>query len=398
MWQSYVLAIIYLLTMKIGISGNLWVIFSVIRNARPRKRNWSKLPSDRLRSYIFILAIIDLIVVCSLIQRIFYLCNKQQTFEIWNCRGLYLMEQISKLASMFCLGCISIGRYITIRKPFSNQVRKHFYQSIPIITLLLYFFILIPLLLTVEAVDVTADKSDCRISNDSIWSRLTSLFVGTCFIMLLMFLSVNYGEIVRHVRRKFVRRKARESANDSIRQRPVAEPLYMREMTSSIVRVAAFHMICWLPFCFIMVVPTKTSSILLVSIRTINQLEEIWTLWIVIIANWLTYLNSALNWIFYAVLNRDLRTLIRSSTARRRRGAMTYSYNLRKNSLRQCFGQKLSTLNSYTNPKSIIVSIETVTDNECSVEPKILISGQQNSITESFYGDYCITYNTSSSS
>ncbi|VDN31325.1 unnamed protein product [Gongylonema pulchrum] len=127
------------------------------------------------------------------------------------------------MASMFCIACISLGRYITIRKPFNSQfslnctlkilhllqIRKHFYQSIPVVTLLLYFFVIIPMLLTVETIDVTRDRRDCRISDKSIWNPLTSIFVGVSFIGLLTFVSLNYGEIVRHVRRKFSKRKAR---------------------------------------------------------------------------------------------------------------------------------------------------------------------------------------------
>lgn len=36
-----------------------------------------------------------------------------------------------------------------------------------------------------------------------------------------------------------------------------------------------------------------------------------WIAWATFIVNWLTYVNSACDWVFYAVLNRDLRTLIR---------------------------------------------------------------------------------------
>nr|CRZ22563.1 BMA-NPR-31 [Brugia malayi] len=332
--------------MKIGIIGNLWVICSVIRNIRPQTNGWLRRPSDCLRSHIFVLAFVDFIVVCSLALRIVYIWDETLTFEIWNCRGLYFIEQLSKMLSMFCIACISIGRYITIRKPFNNQIRRHFYRGFPAVPLLLCFPILIPIIFTMKTIDVTSDRWDCRISNDNAWNRLTGLLVGACFILLVMLISANYAEIVRHVHRKFSRRKARQSESSNSKHYHLSEPRYVREMTSSIVRVAVFHMICWLPFCFIAVIPTETCSLVLVSIRTISRINEhAWVLWILILANWLTYLNSALNWIFYVVLNRDLRELIRSNTKRRKRSAMANYYsssNLANRYSRQRLDRSLS--------------------------------------------------------
>ncbi|CAG9540627.1 unnamed protein product [Cercopithifilaria johnstoni] len=346
MWQSYVLRSFYLLTMKIGIIGNLWVICSVIRNTRRQTHSCLRRPSDCLRSYIFVLAFVDLFVVCSLSLRLVYMWNETLTFEIWSCRGLYFVEQLSKMISMFCLASISIERYITIRKPFSNQIRRHFHQGFPAVISLIFFLVFIPILLTIKTINVTADRRDCLISNDSAWNRLTGLLVGTCFILLLILVSVNYAEIVRHVHRKFSRRKARQSATCNSNHR-LSEPRYVREMTSSIVRVAIFHMICWLPFCFIAMIPTKICSLVLISVRAISQIndEDGEVLWIPVLANWLTYLNSALNWIFYAVLNRDLRELIRNNTKRRKRTAMTYyhsSSNFTNKSSQQPLDQSLS--------------------------------------------------------
>ncbi|EFO21725.2 G-protein coupled receptor [Loa loa] len=212
MWQSYALWALYLVTMKIGIIGNLWVICSVIRNTRPQTHGWLRRPSDCLRSYIFVLALVDFFVVCSLALRIVYVWDETLTFELWNCRGLYFIEQLSKMVSMFCLACISIARYITISKPFSNQIHRHFHQRFPAVTLLPCFLVLIPILLTMKTIDVTPDRWDCHISDDSAWNRLTGLLVGACFILLLMLVSANYAEIVRHVHRKFSRRKARRKS------------------------------------------------------------------------------------------------------------------------------------------------------------------------------------------
>lgn len=80
MWQSYVLWSLYLITMKIGIIGNLWVICSVIRNTRPQTYGWLQRPSDCLRSYIFVLALVDFFVVCELALRILFIWNETLTF------------------------------------------------------------------------------------------------------------------------------------------------------------------------------------------------------------------------------------------------------------------------------------------------------------------------------
>uniref|UniRef100_A0A1I7VKT1 G_PROTEIN_RECEP_F1_2 domain-containing protein n=1 Tax=Loa loa TaxID=7209 RepID=A0A1I7VKT1_LOALO len=161
MWQSYALWALYLVTMKIGIIGNLWVICSVIRNTRPQTHGWLRRPSDCLRSYIFVLALVDFFVVCSLALRIVYVWDETLTFAV---------------------------------------------------TLLPCFLVLIPILLTMKTIDVTPDRWDCHISDDSAWNRLTGLLVGACFILLLMLVSANYAEIVRHVHRKFSRRKARRKS------------------------------------------------------------------------------------------------------------------------------------------------------------------------------------------
>ncbi|VDO63239.1 unnamed protein product, partial [Onchocerca flexuosa] len=142
------------------------------------------------------------------------------------------------MISMFCLASISTERYITISKSVNSPIHKRFHQGFPSLNLLLCFVILIPMLLTVKTIDVTADRRDCRIGVDGVWNRLAGLLVGASFILLLMIVSINYAQIVRHVYRKFSKRKARQSAICNSKHSRLSEPRYVREMTSSIIRVA----------------------------------------------------------------------------------------------------------------------------------------------------------------
>jgi hypothetical protein len=47
------------------------------------------------------------------------------------------------------------------------------------------------------------------------------------------------------------------SAQQNLFIATVPEPKYMKEMTTAIMRVAAFHLICWLPFCLIQLMSSQ---------------------------------------------------------------------------------------------------------------------------------------------
>lgn len=86
----------------------------------------------------------------------------------------------------------------------------------------------------------------------------------------------------------------------------------MRNMTTAIVRIACFHVICWLPYCLLQLLPEHLEVIDTASIRIVNghNVDDPMT-WVAFVADWLTYVNSAGDWVFYAAMNRDLRSIIR---------------------------------------------------------------------------------------
>ncbi|KAH7727036.1 Protein NPR-31, partial [Aphelenchoides avenae] len=345
---------IYALTIKIGLLGNCWVINSIIRSRRPRSTVSGLSPSDRLRTYIGLLAIVDLLVIFSLIIRFIYAVLPHATLENVTCRIVFVVDHLVKLASLTCLACISIERMITIRKPFSSRVRKRLIQFTPLVAMVVLFSVFSAIGLLAWNINASAGGMDCMHSaTPSPFVSVARWIVAASFLTQLGSVSTNYGQIIRHVRRKFWQRKARVVANSKTKQPLVSEPRYMRDMTTAIVRIACFHVICWLPYCLLQLLPEHLEVIDTASIRIVNghNYEDTMT-WVAFVADWLTYVNSAGDWVFYAAMNRDLRSIIRATTERRKRSTLSQqspSSNLHR-SLRRQMAQSLRffySINSY---------------------------------------------------
>ncbi|VDM57477.1 unnamed protein product [Angiostrongylus costaricensis] len=299
-------------TILTGIFGNTWVIFSIARSRKPRSLLGHISPSDRLRVYISALAIVDLTVLMVLLIRTIYLTLPHLMLDTNSCRAMFIIEQTVKLASLTLLSCISIERYVAVRKPFCSQVRKRFIRLTPIAALLLFAAFVMAIF--VQSVATSSSSLNCvRTQRGKRVSRLGAYITAVAFFTNLATISVSYGQILRHVRHKFVKRKARVVANSKSRQSVVAEPRYMREMTSAILRVFVFHVVCWLPSCLLLFLPdTPIVSELGNTIRLFNNFTDFSAIrCMMFLANWLTYASAAGNWIFYAALNRELRNMIR---------------------------------------------------------------------------------------
>uniref|UniRef100_A0A914CX07 G-protein coupled receptors family 1 profile domain-containing protein n=1 Tax=Acrobeloides nanus TaxID=290746 RepID=A0A914CX07_9BILA len=229
--------------------------------------------------------------------------------------------------------------------------------------------ILVSIAIYSSSVVSTGDGSDCvQSSTPTTLILISKWIIAISFIMQLGVVSSSYSEIVRHVRKKFLQRKARVCANARVRQPLIAEPRYMREMTAAIIRIAFFHVVCWLPFCVIRMFPDTTdglSTIVTTNLRIVSPWNstEI-TTWVAFVVDWLTYCNSAGDWIFYAAMNRDLRSIIKATTERRKRSTLSQQSppsNIRR-SIRRQMVQSLRffySINSYRSNEDSVESVST---------------------------------------
>lgn len=229
-----------------------------------------------------------------------------------SCRAIFILNRLTRFGSLLCLLCISFERFITIRKPFTSRVRKLCVQLIPALALGLLLTLLSAIVLLSLNVSVNDEATDCvQIIDDDWIPQVSRWIIGIGFSALLLIVTLNYGLIVRHVRQKFLQRKARVVANARSKQPLVSEPRYLRGMTAAIIRIACFHVICLLPYSILQLVPEAWfSETTLMQLFNGEQQTNLLS-WIVLVGEWLTYVSSALNWTFYCVMNSDLRTIIR---------------------------------------------------------------------------------------
>lgn len=142
---------------------------------------------------------------------------------------MFILENALKMSSLSVLSCISIERYITIRKPFCSQVvdhdllvdharddlsllqvRKRVVCLTPCLAMAVLTIILAAVLMQVQSVTVSSDGLNCVRSFRSKWApRLGAFVTAVAFSVHLSVICINYGQIVRHVRRKFIKRRAR---------------------------------------------------------------------------------------------------------------------------------------------------------------------------------------------
>ncbi|CAI5440827.1 unnamed protein product [Caenorhabditis angaria] len=357
-YASYIMGSIYLLIVLFGVLGNSWVVCSVVRSRKPKNLMNRSSPSDRLRAYISVLAVIDLTVLMALLVRAMYSYLPNLGLDPNSCQAMFVLENSVKITSLTVISCISIERYITIRKPFCSQIRRQFVNLTPLLAALFVLLVVAAIIVQMTSITVSGDGSNCvRIMNSQkIAHRIANYLTAVAFLLDLTIISLNYSQIVRHVRRKFTKRRARVQANSRVRESLVNEPRYMREMTAAIIRVGVFHVFCWLPMAIMQFLPDKTIQMELIpSIRQFGAYTQYdISHFLMCFSNVFTYLNAAGDWVFYAVMNRDLRNLIRFATERRKRSTMSHAASPSTNrSLKQQVPPAMRVLNSISYRSSV---------------------------------------------
>uniref|UniRef100_A0A7E4VW88 G_PROTEIN_RECEP_F1_2 domain-containing protein n=1 Tax=Panagrellus redivivus TaxID=6233 RepID=A0A7E4VW88_PANRE len=310
-----------------GFVGNLWVMISLYRSKLLCfMRQYSPVPltpSERLRGFIFVLAMTDFAVILTVPWTLFNIVNQDWSFGEIFCKLHTSIDRGGKLFSVVILTVMSLQRYLVVCTRWRYTASTFLMTAVPIgIGTLLCVIIPIGWELYHTHIIVLSYGVNQNITvclnvmppEVNTWFVYYTFMCG--FAAPLCIMAICYVMLVRHVRVKFRKRRGFNAVE-------VRRPQYMCELTKSIWRISIFHFTCWAPFWFFTALPVFAAHI------SMPIAENSWIRKATLFSNMLPYLNSSGNWILYAFLNRDVRHIIRRASSSGRNGFQTITVSFR---------------------------------------------------------------------
>ncbi|KAI1723203.1 7 transmembrane receptor (rhodopsin family) domain-containing protein [Ditylenchus destructor] len=291
----------------IGIAGNMWVIFSVVRILY---KTWSPVNNvfKHMSLYILILSIADMFVLCMVPLLITYFIGGSWQFGFIGCKLFFAVENVNKLLSVAILAVMSFERFLAISRPFNwccCRIRRKRVSNVLVVVFLLLFSIILLCLPIIHYAETTPttyfdyethEPVSVILCGAALPDEVMSTFITYMFFLGFMspvfFITICYYFLIRHLKK-----------NDG---RNMFVTSYTTKVVHSVLRVVIFHFVCWTPFWMFVFVPLL--SYFGVMDFPFQDTKEWQTMRM--ISSFLPYLNSAGNWIFYAAMNRELRETV----------------------------------------------------------------------------------------
>ncbi|KAH1180398.1 apelin receptor-like [Mauremys mutica] len=291
------LPVLYMLVFVLGLSGNGLVIFTVWRGPRAKRRS-----AD---TYIGNLALADLAFVVTLPLWAAYTALRfHWPFGSALCKLSSYLVLLNMFASAFCLGCLSLQRYLAIVRslPRSRPVRPRASALLPLAALwLLAALLALPALLLRDTQPGPDNLTVCDMDFSGLASAQSerywrgALSLGTTalgFLLPLLLMTLFYCCIGASLSRHFQHlRQEREK----------------RRLLRIIATLVAVFALCWLPFHLL-------KSLYVLSELGLLELPCAFLGLVVLLhpyATCLAYINSCLNPFLYAFFDLRFRAQCR---------------------------------------------------------------------------------------
>uniref|UniRef100_A0A8R1DKY9 G_PROTEIN_RECEP_F1_2 domain-containing protein n=1 Tax=Caenorhabditis japonica TaxID=281687 RepID=A0A8R1DKY9_CAEJA len=310
------MTVVYIVVCLVGTPGNFWIIYKLFRAKLWSGASVQLTVSQRSRIYIFALACSDMILLLTLPASASYNYHGTWIFGSIPCYTIRSIEFFAKLFSVVLLTVMSLERYIIVCTRLRHLYRA--WMSLVPLAVGTVFGVLVPTIfhfLYLEHFSVTFPPSDVTwvclpmMSND-VFNTFAQYTFVVGFIIPFAIMTACYVMLVRHVKRKYKRRRAATMAQ------PGKEPRYMSEVRKSIWRIAAFHFVCWAPFWSFTMLPNFIGD---------GGEESKSLIYCRLVSNCLPYINAAGNWILYALLNVDVRKHIYNQPKKKRKFMLKFN-------------------------------------------------------------------------
>ncbi|KJH44515.1 signal peptide protein, YSIRK family [Dictyocaulus viviparus] len=315
-----VLIVLYSTLAVTGLLGNIWVLVTVSSQllgccSSTAHRGRIVKPNTQSSAYIYLLllSVVDLVSLVPVPMLVTDLQKNEFIFGIALCKVLWFSEGTNKTLSPMILTALSIDRYIAVCKPALIWMRQTkfavFVVSVCIVASLLF-------IAPITAHAKIADMEDfngmvyrkCTL-DENLWFDLVHTL--TCYVAPLVLIFSVYIVILvklfRHTRYSTVGRKTSIS---------------LSRVVKCSVMVVAFYFICWTPYWTMRIQALVNEAEKNVGVASSNktslgefieeEVDETTTpvngIFIMYLMHSLPYAQSAFNWLFYAFLNRNLRS------------------------------------------------------------------------------------------
>ncbi len=253
--------------------------------------------------YILALCLVDLSVILSIPLSIIQILVGHWILGNAMCTIYWTLESGGKILSAFILTALSFDRFMTICQPMKTRFRSPRFTAALILCLAIVGYLLLlplplharvesqvaPYIHTVYGNPTRFEQSQC--STNSMSNSLFNAFtlyifvIGFCVpaVSIILFYSTMLGKLSKHTR------NVRQSSHSSI---PI------RKITIYTLVIAIFYFVCWLPY-------WVGTLYFLISKNAARNTSRVFV-YIMLFVHALPYLNSAFNWILYALLNSQV--------------------------------------------------------------------------------------------
>lgn len=307
-----VLSGVYIVFTALGLLGNGVVITMIVRVL------WSRRMVLNVYVYVLCLSAVDFVFLATGPMTIAFMLHGNWTFGTVLCKIAFFCEGLNKSMSIYLLVILSADRYLAVCKP-TTSARYRSIKAASIALLILFTCVLItnvPIYKYASVVSRAMDNESgiayCGMlfpklnetgSDNDPWNHFGSYYTLTLiscyYVAPAALICFFYVQILGRLKEQYKALRKRSSSSRRLK------------VTMSILSVIAFYFICWSPYWLLQMIIQFFPHVTMAS-----EEAQVVFLYLATSIYTLPYVNSSIDPILYAFLNKRLRKAYAATSKR----------------------------------------------------------------------------------